>query len=278
MINIALVQFQTKLNQSVKILKKRVEKFIKKAKEKNCQIICFPEDFCFGSLDYYTNEQINDISTIKTNTIIKSLCSFAKKYQINVIGGTFIKKIENSFVNTGLVINNEGQIIYSYNKQKLVSFGFESKKITPGKNYPKIFKLSNIKCGLIICRELFYPELFKVLKEQKVEIIFIPAFWSKRSNDYDNHRLINKFKINTEARVVDLLCRSRAIENMTAICFINACGKLKKGNTYDVLLGRTQVCLPFYGCFKKLNKNKEDMLIFNFDVNLIADAKKAYKL
>lgn len=275
---IALVQFEVKINQSYINIEKRVEKFIKLAAEQKTEIICFPEDFWFGSLDYYDNKLINEITTTKSIGIKKWLCEKAKTYRINIIAGTLIMKTGNNFFNTCVVINKKGRIVLAYKKQKLVPYGFERRKIIPGTNSSSVINLSGLKVGVLICRELFYQEMFKKLRCDNAKIIFIPSFWSKRSNDYLNNNLSNNYQILSEMRVVDSLCQARSFENEIVICFVNACGKLKKENDFDILMGRTQVCLPFYGCYKKINKNKEDIIIFDYDANIINDARKAYKL
>lgn len=78
-------------------------------------------------------------------------------------------------------------------------------------------------------------------------------------------------------RVVDALCQARSFENEICLCFVNACGYLKNTG-FDVLLGRTQVCYPFFGTIKKLNQNKEEIIIFKYQKSIIDDARKAYQL
>jgi len=53
---------------------------------------------------------------------------------------------------------------------------------------------------------------------------------------------------------------------------------LKEKNNFDVLAGRTQICLPFYGCIKNLKQNKEGMIVFDFDKEVVEDARRAYQL
>lgn len=275
---IALVQFETKLKQSFSVISKQVINFIKKAKKENGQIICFPEDFWFGPLDYYSEKEIKEITTSLFLQIINWFYFQAKKYSINIIPGSFIVKEKNQYFNQSFFINKNGKIVFTHKKQRLVPFGFEGKKITAGKNNFKVIEVENIKIGLLICRELFYPEVFKKLREKGAQIIFIPSFWSKRSSDYQKHKLKNKHNVLSEIRIIDVLCQARAFENEVAICFVNACGNLKDKNDFDVLAGRTQICLPFYGCIKNLKQNKEGVVIFDFDKTVVEDARKAYQL
>jgi hypothetical protein len=37
---------------------------LRKQKKQNSQIICFPEDFWFGPLDYYSDKEIKKITTL----------------------------------------------------------------------------------------------------------------------------------------------------------------------------------------------------------------------
>ncbi|GAB4218765.1 MAG: hypothetical protein Fur009_1500 [Candidatus Microgenomates bacterium] len=274
---IALVQFEVKIKEDLKKTLKRINTFIKDAYKKNCSLICFPEDFLFGPLNYYSKKQKENIFR-KIPQIIKWFSRKAIQFKINIIAGTIIRKNNNKFLNSCFVFSKNGKIIYIHNKQKLVPYGFEKNNISKGKNIIKPFIIDNIKCGVLICRELFYPQLFHILRKKDVKIVFVPAFWSKRSSNYLNHHLKNKYNFLSEMRVVDTLCQARSFENEIAICFINACGNLKNNKEFDVLLGRTQICYPFYGCVNKINQNKEGMIVFDYNKSIIQDATSAYKL
>ncbi|MFN4212618.1 MAG: carbon-nitrogen hydrolase family protein [Microgenomates group bacterium] len=274
---IALIQFEVRIKQELKNVLRKVNVFINEAVKNKCQLICFPEDFLYGPFDYYQKNEIDKI--LRNNqTVIKFFSKKAKDKNIHIIAGTTIRRFKDKLFNSCLVFDKKGKIVYVHNKQKLVPYGFEKKNITSGINKIKPFVISGTKCGVLICRELFYPSLFQKLRKQGVEIIFIPAFWSKRSNDYLNHKLNNRFNFSTEARAVDILCQARSVENEVCLCFVNACGNLKDENNFDVLLGRTQVCYPFYGSIKKLNQNKEEMIIFEYNKSLVDDARKAYQI
>jgi predicted amidohydrolase len=93
---IALVQFETKIRQDFSAISNRVIDFIKKAKKENSKLICFPEDFWFGPLDYYSNKEIEKITTKFFSQIINWFCHQAKRYSINIIPGSFIIKEKKS--------------------------------------------------------------------------------------------------------------------------------------------------------------------------------------
>jgi len=131
---IALIQFETKIRQSFSVISRRVIDFIKKAKKENSKIICFPEDFWFGPLDYYSNKEIKKITTKFFSQIINWFCHQVKRYSINIIPGSFIIKEKNHYFNQAFFINKNEKIILTHRKQKLVPFGFEGNKVSSGKN------------------------------------------------------------------------------------------------------------------------------------------------
>ncbi|RJQ24427.1 carbon-nitrogen hydrolase family protein [Candidatus Parcubacteria bacterium] len=278
-IKIALIQFWVEIDKEFLHTSKRADRMIALAKEKGCDVVVFPEDFWFGPLDYYKEKEIRKIVERETPEIINWLCEKAETHKINIIAGSFVEKIGREYFNICSVITDKGEIVYKYRKQRLVPYGFEREKLIPGKYLPLSFELCGIKMGVIICRDLFYPEFIKVLRKKGAEIVFVPSFWSKRSDDYLDHNLdYSKYKIVSEMKVVDALCEARSFESEMAICFVNASGRLTKGNKFDVLLGRTQICLPFFGQIKKINKNREGLIIYEHDRNVIQDARRVYQI
>ncbi len=274
---IALVQFGVEVHKDFEYQSKRVDKYLQIASKENCSIICFPEDFWFGSFDYYTFDEIENIVCIQTPKIISWFQQKARKYKLNIIAGTFIEKVDSDFFNISTVIDKNGSIVFKYKKQNLVPFGFEKRYVKRG-NDNRVLDIDGIKIGVIICRDLYYPELMKNLRTQGAEVIFVPSFWSKRSSDYTRNKLVNKYNFLTEHKIVDVLCLARSFENEVAVLYVNASGNLKDKNEFDVLLGRTQTCIPIYGCTNKLHLNKEGLIIFAYDKNTIMDARKAYQL
>lgn len=274
---IALVQFWVEDHKDFRYISNKVEKFLKKAVRAKCDIICFPEDFWFGPFDYYTVNEIENIVSVQTPRILNWFQQKAEEYNLNIIAGTFIEKINNHYFNISTIINNKGKVLNKYKKQNLVPFGFEKEYVMKGNNN-QVMDIKGTKIGVIICRDLFYPELIRKLRKNGAEIIFIPSFWPKRSSDYKRHKLIDKYNFLTEHKIVDALCQARSFENELVVLYVNTSGKLKDKNEFDVLLGRTQTCVPFYGCINKLNQNKEGIIIYEHNKNIIHDARKAYQL
>ena len=109
------------------------------------------------------------------------------------------------------------------------------------------------------------------------EIVFCPSFWAEKSTSY-NPIYNNKYFKKIKPREVDVLVSSRAIESGVIFVYANAAGEYINGNSKSLLLGRTQIALPFYGTTGRLNHNKEGLLVKEVDLNIVKDAGRIYKI
>lgn len=88
---------------------------------------------------------------------------------------TVIRKIDNAFVNQAIAIHNH-QIIHTQEKSKLFKLGDEDRYFVSGQDSKiKPFEIDGIKIGILICFELRFKELWKVL--EGCDIIVIPSKW-----------------------------------------------------------------------------------------------------
>ena len=266
-VKICAVQFKVSPNFNKNIV--RVEQFFKKANKNNCNIICFPEIFLTGPLN---KEKYNPKVPIESKKLFLNL---SKKYSIYSIMGSIIEKINTNFYNISYLFDDKGNIVGNYKKNHLVQKS-EAKYLTAG-NQVNIFKTKIGNIGIQICRDLLYPEITRKLMLKGTEIIFCPSFWSAKSSSYEWIYNYKYFK-NKTPKEVDALVSARAIENEAVFVYANAAGNFIGNGIKDVLLGRTQIALPFYGTTDILNRNKEGILIKEIDLNIVKDAKRIYKI
>lgn len=262
-VKIAVVQFEIEQYRPEENLKK-AESFIQKASEQGAGVIIFPEDFITGPLIKRTEFADNN------GKYAKYFQSLAAKYKIDIIPGTFIENINNTFFNTSYYIDSKGKIKGIYKKTNL--WLSERRNITAG-NYISVFNTNFGKAGLIICWDLMFPEIFRRLVRQGVKIIYCPSYWCYQ----DAGRGI-KFDKNAEIKSVNSLCTARAFENGVIIVYANAAGKLTVGKIKDTLIGQSQIAIPFKGVIKRLDNNKEAMFIQEINTDILNIAEKSYKI
>ncbi len=186
--------------------------------------------------------------------------------------GSIIEKINGRFFNISYLFDGKGGIEGSYKKNHLVQKS-EAEYLASG-NEVSVFKTKIGNIGIEICRDLLYPEITRKLMLKNAEIIFCPSFWCAKSPSYD-WIYSNKYFKNEAPREVDALVSARAIESHSVLVYVNAACSF---SSEDILLGRTQIALPFYGTRSMLENNKEGVLIKEVDLSIVKDAKKVYKI
>ena len=187
--------------------------------------------------------------------------------------GSIIERFGKNFFNISYLFDEKGRIIGSYKKIHLVKYN-EGKNLKRGKS-ADVFKTKFGKVGIQICRDLLYPEVTKKLMLKGAEFVFCPSYWCSKSTGYP--KLYNEgYFGDKEPREVDFLVSARAIESEVVFVYVNAAGEFKSGKSHDVLLGRTQIAVPFYGTVKRIENNSEDVLTFDVDRKIVKDARKIY--
>jgi len=266
-IKIAVVQFEIKqFSPSYNI--KKAERYIVEASSAGADIIVFPEDFITGPIEgkiEFADPEHN---------YIKYFQNLAKKHKIDIIPGSIIEKSKSGIYNTAYYIDFNGKIKSMYRKINL--WHPERSYINPG-NKVKVFNTRFGKAGLIICWDIIFPEVFRKMSKEGVELVFCPSYWC-----YGDNGIGVKHDKNSEIKLIDSLCVARAFENEIIFIYCNPAGKLDlrigKNRIKDKLLGRSQISVPFKGSIKKLKHSREKMFIQEVDTSILLDAEKVYKI
>ena len=166
-------------------------------------VILLPELWSTG---YYPTpvESFADIDGTRTKNF---LCAAAKKFSVNIIGGSVIVDSGGKIFNRCMVANRRGELVAAYDKTHLFSFAQEDKVFNSGDKI-SVVELDGVRCGLAICYDLRFPEFIRKIALAGAEIIFIPAAWSLK-------RLTPR----------QILTKARAIENQIFVVFANSSGK-----------------------------------------------------
>ena len=247
----------------------RMERFFKKANKNNCDIICFPEVFLTAGMN---RKKYNPEIPKQAKIFFSKLCG---NYGIFGVMGSIADEINNKLYNVSYLFDDKGKIIGNYRKNHLVQ-NTEAKRLEAG-NEANVFRTKIGNIGLEICRDLLYPEITRKLMLKKADIVFCPSFWCSKSSQYSNTYNYKYFKNKIPDEVTSMVS-ARAIESETIFVYVNAAGTFNYNGAKNILLGKTQIALPFYGTTNILNHNKEDILMKEIDLRIIKDARKVYKI
>jgi len=174
--------------------------FIRHAAASGAALIAFPEQFPTG-WSPHSRQPAED----SKGRVVSVLQELAKENNIGILG-SFREQNAPLPKNTAIAIGNDGRILARYAKVHLFSPGGEQDGFSPGSELG-IFTLGPMTCGIAICYDLRFPELFRLYAERGVQVVFVPAAWPDR-----------------RIKHWELFITARACENQMYVVGINTTG------------------------------------------------------
>lgn len=177
----AIVQMKSSINKQDNLIESL--KYIKEAADRQADYIFFPEfQMAFSSNTQTLDELYKTAETLPDSKFIKRLCQYSKKYKIGIVGTFFEKnpyKKDKRVFDTAFSTDKNGKIVSVYRKLHLYdAFGFkESLKFSRGDKIPKLITTPIGKMGLMICYDIRFPELSRILTVNGSDILVIPSGW-----------------------------------------------------------------------------------------------------
>ena len=252
---VAVVQFKASTNKEANL--KKILDYISQAGKNKAKLVAFPEFMMFYTSSSQTPKQLASLAETLNGNFVSEIAKSAKQNCIQVVGSFYEKSDKKDRVyDTSFVVDKSGKIISTYRKIHLYdALGFrESDKMTPGSKIAKPVKTSIGKVGMMICYDLRFPEMSRMLASSGSEVLVIPSAWVKGEMKEEHWLTLNK---------------TRAIENG---CYVIAPDHV--GNIY---CGRSVVVDP-YGKILLDLKKKQGMGFVNIDLNKVKQTRKVLPL
>jgi predicted amidohydrolase len=175
---IALVQMRSSEDKREN-LKTSLE-FIAEASSKGADLVCFPEFQMAFSPGRQSAAQLAGIAETVKGNFVSELAAAAKKNRIGVIAAIYEKSGKSKRVyDTAVMISSAGKVSSVYRKLHLYNaLGFkESTKLMPGKTIVRPAKTNAGRIGLLICYDLRFPELSRILTVKGADMLVAPSAW-----------------------------------------------------------------------------------------------------
>ncbi|HZK77118.1 MAG TPA: carbon-nitrogen hydrolase family protein, partial [Candidatus Kapabacteria bacterium] len=141
----------------------RAADYIRKASAAGAQIVCLPETVT-------TNRVDGDLVSVDAKWT-EYFSKAARKNSIAVVAPFYFIEAGATF-NQATVFNADGKQIGFYRKAQPT--GHETKWITPGSEFP-ILDLGFAKIAIMICMDIYFPEIALIYAMKGAEILFWPT-------------------------------------------------------------------------------------------------------
>ena len=182
------------------------EQHLKSAKEKGADLVVFPESYP----DNWEPPAIKDLT--------QTFSSLAKKYEIHFVAGILeaSNSDETTFYNTSVLFDDHGNEVGRYRRTTpnldpwlYMGGGKWEYKWVRGNSLP-IFNTRFGKIGILICSEVYVPELARKMAKSGAEIIVYPTgLTSSKSPLYETWQTL------VWARAIENLAITVATSNST---------------------------------------------------------------
>ena len=203
--NVALAQISCQQADKAKNLTK-IKKTVAKAKKLGAELVIFPELSLTG---YVVRDEIYELAERIPGPSTRTMEEIAKKNQIHLVFGMpeISDKTEATLHNSAVLISPEG-LIGKYHKMYLPTHSiFEEKRYFRPGYETAVFDTELGKLGLIICYDIYFPEVTRLTRLKGAELIVcISASPGVRRSFFE------------------VLTVARAIENTAFLAFVNLAG------------------------------------------------------
>ena len=172
-LSIAGLQLELEAQDNLSILEKEIDQVKKRFPW--IQMVVLPELSTYG-----TNTKL---AVQMPGEVENCFREAARKNDIWLIPGSIFERRDGKVFNTAPVINPEGEVIARYSKQ--YPFYPYEKGVTASDNFV-VFEVPGVgKVGLVICYDIWFPEIIRQLAWMGAEAIIVPTLTNSIDRDVE---------------------------------------------------------------------------------------------
>lgn len=247
-IKIAAIQMPTVADKMENV--RTVKAYLEKIKDEKPDFVILPEMFYCP----YQTENFPIYAEEEGGPIWQQLSAYAKQYGVYLIGGSMPEKdAEGNVYNTCYVFDREGKQIGKHRKVHLFDIDVkggqtfkESDTLTAGDS-DTVFDTEFGKMGVMLCFDIRFPELSRMMVNDGARIVFVPA----------------AFNMTTGPAHWELSFRTRALDNQI---YMVGCAPARDVSAGYISWGHSIVTDPWGRVTGMLDEN-EGILLAELDMD-----------
>lgn len=229
-VRVGAVQWQMREFASVESALQQVEYFVDALSDYQSDFAVFPELFnapLMGLMD--KNDSLQDIRFLATftETFCTELLRMAVSYNINIIAGSMVEEGDDGrLYNVAYLMRRDGTI----ERQEKLHITPQERRdwMIEGGHELNVFETDAGRIGILICYDVEFPELGRLLADDDMDILFVP-FWTDTKNGYLRVRHCSQ---------------ARAVENECYVVVCGSVGNLPSIESLDIQYAQSAVFTP----------------------------------
>lgn len=261
-IRLGLVQWQMRPFHNLDSLCEQIEFFVDAISDYQSDFVLFPELFNAPLMAEYNHltgaDAMRKIAEF-TIPLRNKFIEYAISYNINIITGSMPFIEDGKLLNVGFLCRRNGS--YEMYRKLHITPSEKSAWGMVGGDSIQTFETDCGKIGVLICYDVEFPELSRLLADQGMTILFVP-FLTDTQNGYTRVRNC---------------AQARAIENECYVAIAGCVGNLPKVHNMDIQFAQSAVftpsdfAFPTNGIKAEATPNTETTLIADVDVDLLRE-------
>jgi predicted amidohydrolase/GNAT superfamily N-acetyltransferase len=259
-IRLGIVQWQMRPYRDLKDLMLQAEYFVDTLSGYKSDFALFPEFFNAPLMAEYNH--LNEAEAIRklaefTPDIVDAFSKLAISYNINIIAGSMPEIVNGDLYNAGYLCKRDGNID-RYEKIHITPDEVRAWAMKGGSKL-QAFDTDCGKIGILICYDVEFPELPRLLADEGIDILFVP-FLTDTQNGYSRVRHC---------------AQARAIENECYVAIAGSVGNLPRVHNMDIQYAQSTVftpcdfAFPTSGVKAEATANTEMIVVADVDIDLL---------
>jgi len=264
-VRLGVAQWQMRTFQSFEELLQQVEFFIDTVSGYNADLVLFPELFNAPLLANYPQEDPpSAVRSLAEHTehLKDEMLKMAVSYNINIVTGSLPELKDGKLFNVSFLCRRDGTWSTQY-KLHITPDEAEYWGLQGGEGL-RVFNTDVGKVAILICYDIEFPELSRILADQGMQILLVP-FWTDTKNAYLRIRRC---------------AQARAIENECYVAISGSVGNLPKVENMDIQYSQAAIFTPSDFAFPhdavaaEATPNTEMTLLADLDLDLLKELRK----
>lgn len=265
-VRICVIQYMMKKINAYDEFAHQCEYYVDVAANYKSDFVVFPEIFTTQLLSFMDQDSpsksIRKLTTF-TEQYIEMFTHFAVKYNVNIIGGSHFVEEDGGIYNIAYLFRRDGTIEKQY-KLHITPNEQQWWGITTGDKI-NVFDTDCGKIAILICYDVEFPELARIVTEKGANIIFTPFCTDERQGYLR----------------VRYCAQARAVENQVYTVIAGTVGNLTHVENMDIQYAQSAIftpsdfSFPRDGIMAECTPNLEMVIVGDLDLELLKRSRKS---